>query len=95
MLLEQISALFFTDRIEEIDFAYLQDFMIILMSTQVPRSDKISVLQKIIQECIQKARIGIGTPQVKLASQRLFEMASNHESSDAHHYSQSQHSSDK
>ena len=46
------------------------------MSTQVPRNDKVSVLQKIIQECIQKAKVGKGSPQVKLASQRLFEMAS-------------------
>ena len=67
-LVEQISALFFTDRIEKIDFTYLQDFLIILMSTQVPRNDKISVLQKIIQECITKANAGKDQPTVKLAS---------------------------
>ena len=43
-LIEQICALFFTDRVDSIDYTYLQDFLIVLMSTQVPRSDKISVL---------------------------------------------------
>lgn len=72
-LQEQICALFFTNTVMEIDVAFFTDFLVVLMSNQVEKQLKVTLLLKTIQDCLECAKTG-KSDLVRLASQRLFEL---------------------
>lgn len=57
-LQEQICALFFTNTIMKIDSAFFTDFLIVLVSRKVEKQQKITLMLKIIQDCLTSAKNG-------------------------------------
>lgn len=72
-LQEQICALFFTSTITKIDSAFFTDFLIVLLSKKVDKQQKITLMLKIIQDCLTSAKNG-KAEVVRVASQRLFDL---------------------
>lgn len=48
-LVEQTQALFFTDSVTKVEPKFLQDFLIVLMSSRSDSSQKITVMQQILK----------------------------------------------
>jgi hypothetical protein len=72
-LQEQICALFFTNTVVKIDSAFFIDFLIVLVSRKVEKQQKITLMLKIIQDCLTSAKTG-KAEVVRVASQRMFDL---------------------
>ena len=72
-LQEQICALFFTNTVVKIDSAFFIDFLIVLVSRKVEKQQKITLMLKIIQDCLTSAKSG-KAEVVRVASQRMFDL---------------------
>ena len=60
--------MFFTQAVNEIEPTFLQDFLIILLSTNIKQTEKVTILQRILKESVQVAQKGASGATIKLAS---------------------------
>lgn len=57
----------------KVDSAFFTDFLIVLLSKKVEKQQKITLMLKIIQDCLTSAKNG-KAEVVRVASQRLFDL---------------------
>jgi len=57
----------------KIDSAFFIDFLIVLVSRKVEKQQKITLMLKIIQDCLTSAKTG-KAEVIRVASQRMFDL---------------------
>ena len=57
----------------KIDIAFFTDFLVVLLTKKVDKQQKVTLMLKIIQECLASAKTG-KTAVIREASQRLFDL---------------------
>ena len=50
-LAEEVTALLFAPTVESIPSKYVQDFLVMMLSTSISHTDKLIVLQQLVHEC--------------------------------------------